>query len=136
MNFLINTIIIVAAVAAVVFILFFYIVRGSKTIKVKLNNEQSVKKFIEFLLSNDKKDVFINIALTHDLLEEFKSNLTLTFTKSHYAGSNVDNFFIIFFLNEKQSRILFEPNQVIGYFTVSLAPVSRPTWCNIELTAH
>jgi len=128
-------IIITVLIIAAIYALHLLFIRKAKKLVIALDDMQAIHKFVEFLFMNEKKNVFLNLTLPPDLLEEFNKDQTLTFSCVFHTGSMIGGYHIIFKLNDNQPGVLQEQNHIIGKFTPVHQQGEITGWYRIELMA-
>ena len=128
-------IIITVLILAAIFALHLLFNRRAKKLVIALDDMQAIHKFVEFLFMNEKKNIFLDLTLPPDLLEEFNKDKTISFSCVFNTGSMIGGYHIIFVLNVNQPGVLQEQNHIIGKFTPVHQQGEITGWYRIELRA-
>lgn len=115
-----HVLLIALSAVAVIAILYLHIKRWSRKIRVNLDNDQGIRKFIELLFIYDQKKVFLNIKLSFELAKEFRNASTISLPQIYRSKILSGGFRVVFEKTRKdtKNKVFFEPDRLKGYFKV------------------
>jgi hypothetical protein len=120
----------------ILYIVYLHVNRWSRKIKLNLNYKVNIDKLFGLLFLYDKKKVYINITLTDDHIEEFKSMSTISLPLIHRSNNISGGYRILFDMNDKEqilSKHFVQPNLIKGYFKVIHQTGPKLGWFSILL---